>query len=426
MNRMIKKKIYKVTFKLESPLSIGSGNNNQTDRDIIKNSMGIPYIPGSALAGIGRETTRAVFKKIDVEQLENKYFGDIAKNEKEQNRSSRIVFYDGRIVGDTYYISNRDSVELDEWKTAIKGHKFDMEILEPGIRIETYIEQNYYDDEEQDIFNDILKFWLNNTIYMGTKTMRGYGSLNTEQVLMKEFNLTDESSVEEWLDFDMYSDLWDDAVEVSGNDSEMHDRVELKLRLKQVGGIFIRRYTTKVADERNTSVPDYEQLTVRVGDKELPTIPGTSWAGTFRHRMIALNKSCDSEELWGTANAENKCKSSIRFSETILHGAKAKQISRNSIDRFSGGTTDSALFTEKTYYGGETELVISVDKRVDVSIKNTLAAAIADLHYGFLAVGGLTSVGRGLFKIQSVNGLAVTENVYKDVINALNVPKMEV
>ena len=95
---MIKKKIYKVTFKLESPLSIGSGNNNQTDRDIIKNSMGIPYIPGSALAGIGRETTRAVFKKIDVEQLENKYFGDIAKNEKEQNRSSRIVFYDGRYI----------------------------------------------------------------------------------------------------------------------------------------------------------------------------------------------------------------------------------------------------------------------------------------------------------------------------------------
>ena len=426
MNQIIKKKIYKVTFELKSPLSIGSGNNDQTDRDIIKNSLGIPYIPGSALAGIGRDIARKIFEEAERKQEEKKYFGDIAKNETEQNISSRIIFYDGKIEGDIYYISNRDSVELDEWKTAIKGRKFDMEILEPGIKFVTYIEQNYYDNVDWDIAGQVLQYWLNNTIYMGTKTMRGYGEIQTEKVLMKQFILTNKSSLKEWLDFDMYTDSWSGAVAVEAEKSEKFDRVELKIKLKQAGGIFIRRYTTQVADEKNKALPDYEQLTVRVGDEELPTIPGTSWAGAFRHRMISLNEECNREDLWGSANPQNKRKSAIRFSETILQGAKAKQISRNSIDRFSGGTVDTALFTEKTYYGGETELMISIDDKVDASIKKTLAAAIADLHYGFLAVGGLTAVGRGLFEIQSVNGLPVSENVYKDVLNALGISGVEV
>lgn len=214
MNRIIKKKIYKVTFELKSPLSIGSGNNAKTDSDIIKNSLGIPYIPGSAMAGCCRDIAKKIFVSSESEQEEKKYFGDIANDGKGANVSSRIIFYDGKITGETYYISNRDSVELDEWKTAIKGHKFDMEILEPGIKIVTYIEQNYYDNEEQDIAELVLQYFLNNTIYMGTKTMRGYGAIQTENVLKKEFDLTEESSLKEWLDFDMYTDSWNGAVVV--------------------------------------------------------------------------------------------------------------------------------------------------------------------------------------------------------------------
>jgi hypothetical protein len=303
-----------------------------------------------------------------------------------------------------------------------------MEILEPGIKIITYIEQNYYDNDEKDIAEQILQYWLSNIIYMGTKTMRGYGAMQTEKVLMREFVLTEASSLNEWLKFDMYADSWNEAVAIKAEEKETFykDELKIKLQLKQVGGIFIRRYTTQVSEEKNKALPDYEQLTVHIGDKKKPTIPGTSWAGAFRHRMISLNEECNREDLWGCANPENKKKSSIRFSETILDKAKAKQISRNSIDRFSGGAAYAALFTEKTYYGGETELIISINNKVETSIKKTLAAAITDLHYGFLAVGGLTAVGRGLFEIQKVNGLPISDNVYEDVLNALGVSDVEV
>ena len=49
--------------------------------------------------------------------------------------------------------------------------------------------------------------------------------------------------------------------------------------------------------------------------------------------------------------------------------------------------------------------------------KQALAATITDLHYGFLAVGGETSIGHGLFEIIKINGSYVTgDNVYAAVL----------
>ena len=39
-----------------------------------------------------------------------------------------------------------------------------------------------------------------------------------------------------------------------------------------------------------------------------------------------------------------------------------------------------------------------------VKERKALAATLTDLHYGFLAIGGETSIGRGLFNITKVNG----------------------
>ena len=58
------------------------------------------------------------------------------------------------------------------------------------------------------------------------------------------------------------------------------------------------------------------------------------------------------------------------------------------------------------------------------NVEKALAAAITDLHMGFLAVGGLTAIGRGLFKVEeiNINGKVVDweENtMYSSTVNAL-------
>lgn len=55
-------------------------------------------------------------------------------------------------------------------------------------------------------------------------------------------------------------------------------------------------------------------------------------------------------------------------------------------------------------------------------LKRALAASIADLHAGFLAIGGLTSVGRGVFEVTGINGDVFSgsaEELYNKVFSIL-------
>ena len=126
--------------------------------------------------------------------------------------------------------------------------------------------------------------------------------------------------------------------------------------------------------------------------------------------MMLLKKWLETAEMFFGAkkskDKENR-KSCIRFSESRIEGGKWVTYTRNAIDRFTGGTVDGALYTEKTYYNGNTELCIDCDfSGMEQEGRNhfasVMAAAIMDLHGGYMAVGGLTAVGRGIFKITEI------------------------
>ena len=93
---------------------------------------------------------------------------------------------------------------------------------------------------------------------------------------------------------------------------------------------------------------------------------------------------------------------------------------------------DGALYTEKTYYNGSTELEISCDF-TGLETKDTerfariMAAAVLDLHNGYLSVGGLTAAGRGIFRIEKlmIDGKAFSlpengEKVYEELADAIS------
>ena len=96
----------------------------------------------------------------------------------------------------------------------------------------------------------------------------------------------------------------------------------------------------------------------------------------------------------------------------MLDGGYYKTVTRKSIDRFTSGTNDGALYTEKTYYGGSTELELLFTEKQSDDVKRAVLAVIADLDNGFLSVGGLTSVGRGIFSVEKlcINGQDMTES----------------
>ena len=415
-----KKKIYyRFTFSLASALSVGSGENQYSDSDIVRDSAGDPFIPGSSLAGI----YRSMFENKEAE----KYFGTALKEDKEAG--SRILVYDAKLCKtgkEAFYRKTiRDCVGLDEWKTGKMGCKFDFEVIEPGAEFVTYLEQDW-EENDRDIGQALAIAWKEERIRIGRKTMRGLGSIRDVTVCRRAFELTDQKELDTWLDFDMYCDQdWDDTEvgedfwkEAKKGIAMPKTAISLKWQLRQRGGISIRRYTTQVS--RGNIQPDAEHLTciVEKDGKEIPYIPGTSWAGVFRHHMELLCPGC-TEEYFGSCEK----RSLVRFHESFIDKARPKVLTRNAVDRFTGGVVDNALFTEKMWYGGTTVLQIEIPAHADKRFKQALAASLADLHMGLLSIGGLTAVGRGVFEGEELligkESVVPGEGMYEEILKKL-------
>lgn len=408
---------YRIKLTLLSPLSVGSGLFKRTDKDIARDSRGDPVIPGPTLAGIYKS-------HIKDKNVAEKLFGMIDGTKSAQ---SALYVYDANLIRSTAAaVSVRDSVALDEYKVSKKSAKFDFEILETGAEFVTYIEVYKRPDSDYcDVkIGEMLSALNSGELRLGSKTTRGFGRVKVGAE-KKSFDLGEPSDIEKWLDFDMFGeDSWTNSVPViltgTGDDTV------ITLQLRQKGGISIREYTTDIikTTDKNArgSAPDYIQLTLKNPDETsaepgTPVIPGTSWAGAFRHHYSFLGGDEDcKKDLFGDVPLDKKnkaaaVKSKITFGESRLSGGVWKIITRNAIDRFSAGTKEGALYTEKTYYNGSCELEIRIKHGTCKTGFSYIPASILDLHNGFLAVGGLTAVGRGLFEITSlkINGTAKTE-----------------
>ena len=404
-----KKRYYRIKFVLKSAMNIGCGENTYSDRDVIKNSLGKPYIPGSSLSGIYRSIISAVDNN-----MAKYYFGDVSINKKTNNNNlpaaveSSIKVYDANVLDDVR-ISKRDCVGLDEYKTAKDGAKFDFEVVEPGTVFVTYIEQDYTEICNEDVCEKILADWAMNGLNVGSKTMRGLGKTEIVSIDYAQFDMT--KQVKEWIDFDMYSDKCWSEYHINTTSDISNDTNKIVLSLKQKGGISIRKYTTEV-NKPDDVKPDYSQLTVVIEGEEKPVIPGTSWAGTFKHQMEKNNAfvMCQKNKTGDTLFGSTSQKSKVLFSESIVENAKSRIMTRTAINRFTAGAAGGALYTEKYYYGGTTELVITYPTNRDAIENKAVVSAIFDLHFGFMALGGLTAVGRGMFEITEaiVNGKKVS------------------
>lgn len=386
---------YKLTMKLKSPLSLGSGLSDNTDSDVLIDSRGIPFIPATSVAGVIRHS-------LDGETAD-RLFGKIGKDE----HTSAVIVYDAVCIGKNN-IAVRDSVELLD-KAAVDMHKFDFEAVETGAEFIGYIELIDCGENDDNIILEAVEKINMGLLRFGHKTSRGYGVCEVTRRLKLTFD-----DIDKWIYFDMFDETCWTSAENKKLKSDI-DISKITLFLKQRGAVSIRSYVTEPSNGDETA-PDYEQLSLRDGT---PVIPGTSWAGAFRERFCEFTDNETCQKLFGFIDKNQKGavnkKSAIYFGESMISNAETKIITRNSIDRYTCGTADGALYTEKTVYNGDTELDIIITEKQSAEVYSALAAVIADLDNGFLSVGGLGSVGRGLFTVKKllVNGADKTAEFKK-------------
>ena len=147
-------------------------------------------------------------------------------------------------------------------------------------------------------------------------------------------------------------------------------------------------------------------------DHGSPVIPGTSIMGALRHRIKEIIKELDEyssyglypnkmiDEMFGFVSGKDAHISGVIVDEMVIEGAKALEMTRTGISRFENSARNGALYKEKTYVDGVFTLRLSVcreNPNVEWII-GILLLAVKDLQNGFLAVGGQTSIGRGIFE----------------------------
>lgn len=414
MNKKIVKRVaYAIEVQLASPINTSSGITERTDKDVLKNSNGEYFIPGTSIAG-------ALRARLSAEEEKN--LTGYSKDDEGKMSSlfiSDLYFDNGEVIV-------RDGVKLTSEKTV--KDKFDYEAVQTGATGKLYLSYVIREGEE-DLENIIKKLLVDideGFIRFGSNKSRGYGQVKIAQVYRSEFS---KDNVAAYLDFDRANldgyqtsntyETWKNTVS-----DKSDDFVKIIVPLKLEGGISIRKYSAKLNEA------DYEQITIFSGDKEKerPVIPGTSWNGAIRADVSRILKELgdskadkDVSEWFGYIKDEdhaNSSKSIVTIGESIIEDSKPLTLTRNKINRFDASTYDGALYTERSYFTGKTTLEILVKKDIErhyEALIGALQIVIKDIENGFVAIGGQTSVGKGLFssddskKIEYVNG---DEDIY--------------
>ncbi|MCW6677373.1 RAMP superfamily CRISPR-associated protein [Aerococcaceae bacterium NML180378] len=441
--------LFKATLVADSPFMIGNGIAEMTDNDVLVDRNGIPYIPGTTLAGVCRHYLQAL--EVDVSRI----FGDGSHTDKQTGNESKIIFYDAFPVdSQSLHRSVRDSVKLanlqEDRLSSNPDNKFEYEVVEKQaefiFRIELHLGRNKA-SEEKKVIKHIIDGIQLGEIRIGAKTTRGFGKFKLKELKYKQIDLNKE--FEKYLEiqgneWEIVTDEWNHIHCSEGFFTKYEYPLELKTFLS------IRNYASLI--KHNNKPIDAETLK---NSSDEVVVPGTSWAGVFRqhcHRILDMVGYHDKDRLLmslfgyvdeGSKDDKDKNrikhKSQIYFEESSFPKDSVTLVkrTRTAIDRFTGGAADGALFTQEIACRkdgdgktGKTTLVIRVPKKMywineytekeqtnkkqtnkkqtnkkrtemDDSVKklidSLIKTCIADLFEGHLVVGGQGSIGAGIF-----------------------------
>lgn len=412
-NSVVRRKYYAIEIVLQSPLSVSGGADEYTDSDVLRNADGEVFVPGTSLAGAFRNY-------LNLKKSEDGIFG---YSDGEKGRMSPVYVSDLTFT-QAPAVTVRDGVQLGKDKTV--QNKFDMEIIETGAKGIFYLSylkrEADMDTDFESIIADIFQGIVNGEIRFGANKTRGFGRLKISRIYQQEFGRED---VEDWLIFapqvknvsayKMAQSFKEWAV---GRDAPRARYIKMRIPLRLTGGISIRKYSSQ------PQKADFEHITCN----QKPIIPGTSWNGAIRSDAASIlndlgcaNIQSKLNRWFGHIEESNSGKKSeqsmVIVGESVIEGARALPVTRNKINRFSAATINGALYSEVAYFGGETVLELMVKKDDDgdyLSLLGILMLVTEDIQNGYVAVGGQTAIGRGIFAEDKNRSIQYSEPVSEE------------
>lgn len=442
-----------IIIEAKTPLKVGGGKNDLfLDAPVQRDFNGLPMILGTSVAGI----LRRAFEDNAGKDAVNKIFGtrreEKGRSEKESEDEnlnligSRLIVSNALLVDENGKVCEqllsgkseflrlfdilpiRDHVAIGANGAAKDAGKFDEEVVFKGTRFKFSLEL----DGSKEEFEEILNLLCDPTLRLGSGSSKGFGLLGILEIKWGEFEL-----------YEYTSSLNDNPhglsdFDLKGEINEKFIKYELKISPDDFF-VFGSGFGDNEADQTPAleSVIDYKTGKL---SKQKILIPASSVKGALSHRTAfyfnKINKQFSEKAKVGNENqavreifgyekskTENGAKGKILLSDCFLDYDEVKDtkvFEHVSIDRFTGGAIDAALFQEKAIAqrnNFEIEVEIEPDKTdkkgkkrsgfcVEILVKSNVSkasldafeAALNDVIKGHLPLGGATTKGYGFFK----------------------------
>ena len=390
------------TVKLTSPLVIRAGVSNDILNDTVDDIVvtyhdGQPFIPGTSLAGVLRQTIQDI--RPDVDKV---LFGSI-----DEHKGTQSALQINDIPLENTNISVRDGICIDDVLGVTKdGAKYDFEVIESGaygtLRIDCIIRE--YHQNQVDIIEEALKTLANllgNGISIGARTVNGFGRIACEDISLEHYDFAKPESVQDWLLRKSGATITiPEAPIVAKRDLiiDMDCYLEDTILIKS---IFEARWEDKLEGKSE--------------DKLLTLfIPGTSVKGVLRHQcghiVHALGRgTAITNELFGFSNDKTKDshKSRVLVNEVYFDTAYTQEEQhRIRVDRFTGGVMNGALFADHPLRNTKGEkLTFPLHIRIKDCTDSEAGLAmllVKDLMTGQVTMGANRTIGCGRIKGHSV------------------------
>lgn len=462
--KIAKKIIIKGKLVTKSPLRIGSGSTDDiTDLLVLKNKSGKAFIPGTSLAGVLRREIKALCGK---DEVVNCLFGYVDKKTGDCKQSlitvSDVVFDDSKIViREGVGINSLAGTAIENAKFNFEGIErgaegnFEIEITvrqqDKDIKDYNFLHRNnefnakdMYEDLAASIV-DVLMYGIN----VGASTSKGFGKIcvkdNNCKLFLFDFKKIEEQEAEEkekvklnsaaaWLKYLRNPEkeptiVYPMKINTTPRGAG-HKTFVLEAEFYLRSSLLVRDYNTY--DENTSSGGKLTAVQMKYSgsdsedsdnkDKGGYLIPGSSVKGVIRScatRILLdlmkiknknLEKDCKSFDgkINGILNAimgSKSLKSRLSVDEIYIPEANlhSQEQTRNRIDRFTGGTIESALFTEKPVWRkfGEISKTFKMCCRIHNCQDHEaglMLLVLREMWLGNVALGGGKAIGRGVLE----------------------------
>ena len=391
----------RIIIEAATPLAVHAGEKVvQTDAIVIRDVNGLPYIPGSSIAGVIRHAWKDAGNDVDELFGFQKNTMLVEKGEPD-GMGSRIIFSEARILNSQGQVVDglkpdeigkdpllcqyadlpiRQHVRINHRGVAADSGKFDEQVVFVGTRFCFEIEM-IGNKSETETFNQLLAILNQSTFRLGGGSRKGFGKIAVKEIRSRELSISDKHYLKKSSNMEGSKGWYEKKSHEFDNSNQQY-----QCYLLRPEDFFL--FGSGFGDDDADMTPVKEQkVTWTDGKGELTAyeylIPASSVKGALAHRtafhynQIRTDEQGNPDPFYadgktqeeieahaGTNNeavrllfgcegdekGEGKQRGNVLISDMFIKTAQDKTLNHVAIDRFTGGAIDGALFSEKAAY----------------------------------------------------------------------------